>query len=39
MLYNIRASFAGVPGVGLNAILAMTLFIKPPPVTNLVVLH
>jgi hypothetical protein len=39
MLYNIKASFTGVLGVGLNAILAMTFFIKLPPVASLVVLY
>jgi len=39
MLYNIRASFAGVLGVGLNTMLAMTLLTKPPSVTSLIVLY
>ena len=39
MLHDIRASFAGVPGVGLNAILAMTLLAEPPPVAGLMALH
>ena len=39
MLYNIRASFASVLGVGLNVIFAMTFFAKPLLITNLIVLY
>jgi len=39
MLYDIRASFAGVLGISLNIILAMTLLAKPLSVTSLMVLH
>ena len=39
MLHNIRASFTGVPGVGLNAMLAITLLAKPPSVASLMVLY
>ena len=39
MLYNIRASFIGIPGVGLNAMLIITLLIEPPPVASLMALH
>jgi len=39
MLYNIRASFIGVLGVGLNAMLIITLLVKPPSVTGLMVLY
>ena len=39
MLYNIRASFMGVLGVGLNTILAITLLAEPPPVTGLIALY
>jgi len=39
MLYDIRASFVGVPGVGLDAMLAMTLLVEPPPVASLMALH
>jgi len=39
MLYNIRASFTGVPGVGLNAMLAIILLAKPLPVAGLMVLY
>ena len=34
MLYNIRASFAGVPKMGFDVILAITLFAKPPLVAG-----
>ena len=37
MLYNIRASFIGVLGVGLNAMLAITLLTEPPLVAGLMV--
>jgi len=39
MLYNIRASFIGILGVGLNAILIITLLIKPLLVASLIVLY
>ena len=39
MLYNIKASFIGVLGVGLNAILTMIFFVKLPPVTSLIALY
>ena len=39
MLYNIRASFIGILGVGLNAILIMTLLTKLPPVASFMVLY
>ena len=39
MLHDIRASFIGVPGIGLNTILAITLLTKPPPVTGLMVFY
>ena len=39
MLYDIKASFAGILGVGLNAMLTMTLLIKPPSVASLMVLY
>jgi len=39
MLYNIRASFTGVPGVGLNTILIMTFLVEPPLVASFIVLH
>jgi len=39
MLYDIRAFFVNIPKVGLNAILAMTLFAKPLSVTGFMVLH
>jgi len=39
MLYDIRASFAGVPGVSLNIMLAMTLLAKPLSVASLMVLY
>jgi hypothetical protein len=39
MLYNIRASFIGVLGVGLNTMLIITLLIELPLVTSLMVLY
>ena len=39
ILYNIKASFTGVLGVGLNAILIITLLTEPPLVTGLMALH
>ena len=39
MLYNIKASFTGILGVGLNAILTITLLAKPPSVASLMVLY
>ena len=39
MLYNIRASFTGVLGVGLNAMLTITLLAELPPVASLMALH
>ena len=39
MLYNIRASFAGILRVGLNVMLIMTLLAKPLLVTSLMVLY
>ena len=39
ILYNIKASFTGVSGVGLNAILVITLFVEPPPVISLMALY
>ena len=39
MFYDIRVFFIGVPGVGLNAMLAITLLTELPPVTSLIVLH
>ena len=39
MLYNIRASFIGVLGVGLNTMLIMILLIKPLLVASLIVLY
>jgi hypothetical protein len=39
MLYDIRASFAGILGVGLNTILAITLLAELLPVTSLIVLY
>jgi len=39
MLYNVRASFIGVLGVGLNTILAMTLLVEPLLVASLIVLY
>jgi len=39
MLHNIRASFAGVPGVGLDAMLVMILLAELPPVAGLIALH
>ena len=39
MLYNIRASFTGIPGVGLNAMLIITLLAEPLPVASFMALH
>jgi len=39
MLYNIKVSFIGILEVNLNIIFAITLFIKPPPVTNFMVFY
>ena len=39
MLYDIRASFTGILGVGLNAILVITLFVKLLLVTSFMVLY
>ena len=39
MLYNIRVSFIGVLGVGLNAILTMILLAEPLLVAGLIVLY
>ncbi len=39
MLYDIKASFMGVPGVGLNIMLAMTLLVKLLLVAGLMVLY
>ena len=39
MLYNIKASFIGILGVGLNIILIIILLIKPLSVTSLMVLY
>ena len=39
MLYDIRASFASILGVGLNAILAITLLAEPLLVTGLMVFY
>ena len=39
MLYNIRASFIGILGVGLNAILTITLLAEPLPVASLMALY
>ena len=39
MLYNIRASFIGVLGVGLNTILIIILLIELLPVASLIVLY
>ena len=39
MVYNIRASFIGILGVGLNIILIITLLAKPLLVASLMVLY
>ena len=39
MLYNIKASFIGVPVVGLNTMLIMTLLTKPLLVTGFMALY
>ena len=39
MLYNIRAFFIGVLGVGLNIMLIIILLIEPPLVTSLMALY
>ena len=39
MLYDIKTSFTGVLGVGLNAILTITLLAELLPVTSLMALY
>ena len=39
MFHNIKASFMGVSGVGLNVMLAMTFLAKPLLVTSLIVFY
>ena len=39
MLYNIRASFTGILGVGFNTILIIILFAKPLSVANFIIFY